>query len=464
MQTPVWTTIILTSPNDWDEWIKVIKTKAEAGKIWEYVNPSKPKEDIKALSRPEIPLAKDVNPEKTTMAQLTPDEQDELKLLRFDFKHHLQLYERQDTALSSLKGYIQETISRTFLSYTFKKESTYEVLKALKQRVAPTDRARKLELSQRYAKLRKAPKSQNIEVWLQLWEQTYMECKDLKLPIVEDNLPLYDFLHAVSELVPEFSSVWTVNLETMEEENKSLPDIFRIIGLFRDHQWLANARKGKAASAFPASLKDQVLEPSSGDTKEKDSKEKDSKTDSKKKTCICGAEHKFSTCLYLIESKRPHGWTADPETQKLVDEKLKIPGVKKGVERARQFVASKEKEKEQDKISSEKTGVFMAAVDYSASSSDYGLRDSFILDSGATVHVCNSRQRFATFTPASEDDLLYAGNTVVPIKGFRSVDVTIQMPSSPKIIELQYTALISSFHISVVSLKRLVAKGVFWDM
>ena len=117
----------------------------------------------------------------------------------------------------------------------FKKESTYEVLKALKQRVAPTDRARKLELSQRYAKLRKAPKSQNIEVWLQSWEQTYMECKDLKLPIVEDNLPLYDFLHAVSELTPEFSSVWTVNLETMEEENKSLPNIFHIISLFWDH-------------------------------------------------------------------------------------------------------------------------------------------------------------------------------------------------------------------------------------
>jgi hypothetical protein len=160
--------IVLTGPNDWDEWIEVIKTKAEAGKIWEYVNPSKAKEEVKTLSRPEIPMAKDVNQEKNTMAQLTPDEQEELKLLRFDYKHHIQLYERQDTALSSLKAHIQGTISRTFLSYTFKKESTYDVLVALKQRVAPTDRARKLELSQRYARLRKAPKSQNVEAWLQL--------------------------------------------------------------------------------------------------------------------------------------------------------------------------------------------------------------------------------------------------------------------------------------------------------
>ena len=143
-QTPVRTTIILTGPNDWDEWIEVVKTKAEAGRIWDYVDPSKSKEEVKTLSRPEIPLAKDVNPGKNTMAELTTDEQEELKLLRFDYKHCVQLYERQDIALSSLKGYIQETISRTFLSYTFKKESTHEVLIALKQRVAPTDRARKL--------------------------------------------------------------------------------------------------------------------------------------------------------------------------------------------------------------------------------------------------------------------------------------------------------------------------------
>ena len=117
------------------------------------------------------------------------------------------------------------------------------------------------------------------------------------------------------------------------------------------------------------------------------------------------------------------------------------------------------KEKEQDKTS-EKAGVFMTAVSYS-DSTDYNLRDSFILDSGATVHVCNSRQHFATSTPASEDDLLYAGNTLVPIEGFGSVDITIQTPAGPRLIELQHTALISSFHTSVVSLKRLVAKGVY---
>jgi hypothetical protein len=97
----------------------------------------------------------------------------------------------------------------------------------------------------------------------------------------------------------------------MEADNKSLPDIFWIIGLFRDHQRLANTRRSKDSGAFPATLKDQPLVPNSG--------AKDPKSDSKKWTCICGMEHLFSVCPYLIETIRPTGWTADPEVQKKVD-------------------------------------------------------------------------------------------------------------------------------------------------
>jgi hypothetical protein len=52
---------------------------------------------------------------------------------------------------------------------------------------------------------------------------------------VEDGLPIYDFLYAVSEIAPEFSSIWTVTLETKEADNEALLDIFWITGLFWDH-------------------------------------------------------------------------------------------------------------------------------------------------------------------------------------------------------------------------------------
>jgi hypothetical protein len=38
--------IILNGPNDWDEWIGVIKSKAIGNKIWEYINPSTVKDEL----------------------------------------------------------------------------------------------------------------------------------------------------------------------------------------------------------------------------------------------------------------------------------------------------------------------------------------------------------------------------------------------------------------------------------
>ena len=40
------------------------------------------------------------------------------------------------------------------------------------------------------------------------------------------------------------------------------------------------------------------------------------------KTCLCGEEHLFRECQYLIESLRPHGWVPDEKIQRQIDEKL----------------------------------------------------------------------------------------------------------------------------------------------
>ena len=93
------------------------------------------------------------------------------------------------------------------MTYTFDCDTPYDMLVALKQRVAPTNQTRKIELVNQYQKLKKAPHSQNLDTWLQQWEKTYKECKQLKLPDVEDDRPLYDFLNVISGIAPEFANV-----------------------------------------------------------------------------------------------------------------------------------------------------------------------------------------------------------------------------------------------------------------
>ena len=143
-----------------------------------------------------------------------------------------------------------------------------------------------------------------------------------------------------------------------------------------------------------------------------------------------------------------------------MDDKLKITAIKTAVNRVRQKAAKSQAQEKRPKqggaqevqterdesgMTGEKAGVFTVNCYSTSNSSDYNLRDSFILDSGTTVHVCNSRDRFQTVSPASEGDLLYAGNMVIPIEGFGSVDIIVQTPAGPKLIELQNTALVPTF-------------------
>ena len=102
---------------------------------------------------------------------------------------------------------IQETISRPLLLYTFECESVHDILVALMNRIALTDRARQLDTSTRYQHLKKFPKNHNIETWLQQWECTYAECKKLSLPDVQNDCAIYDFLQAISSLALDFSSI-----------------------------------------------------------------------------------------------------------------------------------------------------------------------------------------------------------------------------------------------------------------
>ena len=135
------------------------------------------------------------------------------------------------------------------------------MLAALKQRVAPTDQARKIELINQYQKLKKAPRSQNLDTWLQQWEKTYKECKQLKLPDVQDDHPLYDFLNAISGIAPEFANVWTINIQMKLDSGDALPDLYKIVELFRNNNGSPTRRKASqhtALSQLPSRVKPSI--------------------------------------------------------------------------------------------------------------------------------------------------------------------------------------------------------------
>ena len=96
------TTVILNSSTDWDEWLKIVKTKAIGGEIWSLVDLAIEKNKLPSLKQPNIPTAETVNSNKSKFSKLSKDEKEKLKLLRFTYKHRLTQYECQKASLASL--------------------------------------------------------------------------------------------------------------------------------------------------------------------------------------------------------------------------------------------------------------------------------------------------------------------------------------------------------------------------
>ena len=117
-----------------------------------------------------------------------------------------------------------------------------------------------------------------------------------------------------------------------------------------------------------------------------------------------------------------------------IEEKLqRSPRLKGTVEHLRKRKANdKEKEDESSPPKQRPTPSSFTATAYAlGTDTGYELRDSFILDSGANLHVCNNQERFQEFQPASQDDYLLAGNATITIEGYGTVNVTLKGLKGP---------------------------------
>ena len=228
-------------PQNWDDWLEGIKTKAEGGEIWKYVDPSISKADLPQLEHPnfsDFPQSQSLptntpQPEGSTHTiQNQPIAPQPLEFQRFLFKRQVKQYDRQKAALADLRSYIQETVSADYVHYTYGCDTPHDMLVSLKRRVSPTDQSRRYELRAKYQKLMEVPREQSIEAWLRQWEKTYSDCKKAKLPIVED--AMLDFLNAIATIAPEFATLWNTKISRKQKSRKEVPDIYEVIDEFRN--------------------------------------------------------------------------------------------------------------------------------------------------------------------------------------------------------------------------------------
>jgi len=254
--------ITLNSPDDWEPWITRAKSHATAQHIWEFIDPENPQRTY--LSDPTIPtsatvrqlLAAERTPATTESTQTAPTQPDltdaevaaRLKIETIRYKHNYQAYLHKEHALDLIPTIIQISINRSYLQHTYHRDSAYEMLVALKRRVAPVDFAAMLDLRQQYKYLMK-PSQESLDTWVNKWEDVYHRGTKLNMPEVVTLNPHIDFLDAIQNVLPHFYAVNQDRFIKQAKQNNVMGFI-ELLNLFRDTKRIHQAKQGKALDGY----------------------------------------------------------------------------------------------------------------------------------------------------------------------------------------------------------------------
>jgi hypothetical protein len=489
----------LNSPKDWDKWITVVRIYAENEDIWQYLNPD-PTYDAddptkvipnEKLVKPARPTFADVKQGAQRINDLNDAETRQYQALQSDYRDDRKEYEAKHKSIKELEKYVVRNIGN-YLETIEKVKGLEAQLKALKERVAPSDFARENEILDRYETVRKSAKSSKIEDWVAKWQKVLAEAKALNLPDVQGIRPTRHFLQAVQSIDSAFSNYWMNQIEAKaidgkKDWEKDIPDGIKISNIFEKQYRALKSSHNKHGGAFPATF--QGEEPPQPQGQQSQGQQPQGQGKGRKPVCLCGKNHYYGKCFYLNAAVRPDGWKPDQEIQNKIDQAIKEkPSLKDAISRSIKFIteklgkSSKKEEKEGSTSSTPPAAAFAGfsqtlqppqgnSIQTSLAPACfhtgklYPLHNSFILDSGSDWHICNSIDRFikGTYKPLNFSQSMWAGDGDATIEGYGEVIIRIQTPSGTGVFRLLNVAYVPTFHVNVISVRRLAAKQLSPD-
>lgn len=477
--------LVLTQSSEWDLWISYVQARSVFDGIWPLINPNLPAKPFR-LEEPTTPTL-----QISSTGVITPDALTLHKAQTTEYKLLLAKYEKQQKALKEIVSFIQESISTTNGTLIERVNlDPYDMLVALKQRLAPTTRATKLAIEQDYHRICKGPKNnQDVERWMDEWVRIYMKAKDFKFFEIDEDRPVRDFLLAMEPVEPNLVAASFLELERSPDTQNILKTVeqFRNILKFTSYK----KRKHHEHSAFAA-----TDENDNDNENDKDKPSFKGNTQNPPK-CLCGKMHWYGDCYYLNPDKRPAGWKLNARIIKLIEEAMKDKGMKEKVERSIKFRKESEaKNSGGDGRTPASTNPFAGAASSSSdspehqflsedhfigavssdphhgafpvrsfSASEYSLATTWILDHGSDVHICNDsmKDRFIKERDA-KGEIVIAGTQKLQIEAYGSIKVYFKSANGEKNgIRLANVRYISNFMTNIVSGSILASKGLHFD-
>ncbi|KAF4469891.1 hypothetical protein FALBO_3208, partial [Fusarium albosuccineum] len=489
--------ITLRMTEDWILWDEQFQSKARRAAIWKYINPNPTPREARtrqslaeALEPPEKPSLSEFDRSTTPgsshqtrstrtirgIADLTPEEtalwSTLLSAYNTDEKEHRNLIK----SVTALEDWIRETVSSENLRRCCKASKNLdEWYKELKAHLGIDPIDRKAKARREYDETLAAPArkrlstKKEVEDWIKRWDNAYVEAIDSGLDYLE-KADMW-FADATAALSRSYIDTWifaysSSHIQRVRENTIKPSEMLADLRYFMSSVAQEPLRGRAKGGAFgPADAEDSPIKKeqdqesqqpnqrgrdksrgrgnrgrgsrgryprdhtprgdrSNGYTHKRDL----SNAEERSNLCdACCGFHPLARCFYINEAIRPERWHADSRITELIKQK-------------------------------------MLGDESLADRSTYALKNSAILDSGATVHIFNDLSRFTRLTAAAPGDFLWAGTIPVAIDGYGSVDITVKgADSSPKKLRLHDVVYCEKFAANLVSFTRLRKRGLWWD-
>lgn len=437
----------LTDETKWTKWHKALKDYCQRHEIWDMVNPKQDPPKILG-DRPTRPVVDKETPMHVAVAE------------RNDYEEDLAMWKEKRDAFDTVTKWIDDSVDEHTSDMLYEIDTIPKQVLYLEKQYSKSssaiDRYREL-----YMEVATKPPRRGVDVlqWAADWDmlRKRLEAQGWKFGFNQD------FVKATESL--GLSDWHTMAFKKVKIDMDETVKIGDLIDEFRSYWRQKHAAKlpqfgsgssfdadsGRAAFSTLQGF-DEATPASTTTTTNGTPSEPNKPLSYRKRSCPCGGRHKISTCYALNEQVRPPGYKIPKDRQDRIDNAFKDEAYRKWV------MAKIEEHNSAQKVTSQLSAAAVATTDGSrwvmmntTSVKSHPLRDEWILDTGASSHVCNNRADFVTFREAN--DYLRTGDGNTEILGYGNAKMAVVQPVTRKrdVILLKDVAYCPGFHVNVVS-------------
>lgn len=339
------TGIILTTPEDWEPWIKRLQANVDE-EIWPHIDPGTdhlPDSAEELLQKPQRPQPTDFNPQAQTYANLEAAQRREYEAARKFYDQDLKLYQRQREALQAARAYISNTISPSKEILLDQSQSVYHWLTILQDDTKPTPSYMRKQAQQLYTEALKGLKLAKINQWLDRWEHAMKIARKYNLSQTTSGEWLQDLADVIRPLSDTYAAQYTKMGDNPRQSNSE--GFHKVANELRTEFASRSRRTGPSGTARGFALNAEFAGGSEEDTSTTEgpmgsaetsgnnrkragtnSIQTEETSPKKPRGPKCPAcdlrSHKLPDCWYLFESKRPKGFKLNQKRLETVHKRM----------------------------------------------------------------------------------------------------------------------------------------------